>query len=603
MAEPAEIRAERVAAVFAQTPLAAVVTVLNASVTAAIMGSRSRPDDTALWLLAVVLVSGLRWVVWRAYRRDPAARLRSLRWGAVSAASAGTAGLLWGAGATWLWPTTEAGQLFWVFVLCGMCAGAAALHAAHPATALAFILPAGLPVVWLFAAAGSEHGLAAAAMSAVFLLALAVTARRSASLFGAYVAARLDLARQAAELDAANASLREAIAHHQATEAHLRHAQKMEAVGQLTGGIAHDFNNLLTAVLGSLSLLRKRLPPGDDRAARLLDNARQGAERGAALTQRLLAFGRRQALMPAVLDLPVLIGGMSDLLRGSLGAGVTLESRFPPDLPPVHADANQLELAVLNLVLNAKDAMPGGGQIIIGAESRVVGPGEEAGLAPGAYVVLSIADTGQGMDEATLARAMEPFFTTKGIGKGTGLGLSMVHGMAAQSGGRLTLRSHRGEGTVATLWLPQADPARRGAAGQETEAEAAGVPTRCGTVLLVDDDPLVLASASAMLEDLGHRVLQAASGEAAMELLHRGAAVDMMITDYGMPGMNGQQLAERVRRLHPALPVVIATGYGELPGLAAAGLGRLSKPFGTEALARAVAEHLLPVPEGAGGDG
>jgi signal transduction histidine kinase len=498
-------------------------------------------------------------------------------------------------------------------VIGGMCTGAAALHAVHLPTALGFILPAGLPVAARFAADGTERGLAAAAMIGVFLATLAVSARRSSGHFGDTVRLRLDLAAKARELDAANARLRREMAEHRATEASLRHAQKLEAVGQLTGGIAHDFNNLLTAVLGSLALLRKRLPEGDERAARLLDNAVEGARRGAALTQRLLAFGRRQALRPDVVDLPSLVHGMSALLRSSLGAGIRVETRFPAGLAPAYVDANQLELALLNLVVNARDAMAaGGGAITIAAESRRLAPPQAAGdggrLPPGDYVVLSVADTGEGMDEATLARAMEPFFTTKGVGKGTGLGLAMVHGLAAQSGGRFVLRSRKGAGTVAELWLPQAEAAAEAgtAGGQagppvpEPEPERAAPPLPSAsapaplrrTVMLVDDDPLVLASASAMLEDLGHRVIEAASGARALELLRAGAAADLVITDYAMPGMTGLQLAEALRRLRPGLPVLLATGYGELRGDTAAGLARLPKPFGQDSLARAIAASL-----------
>jgi CheY-like chemotaxis protein len=283
---------------------------------------------------------------------------------------------------------------------------------------------------------------------------------------------------------------------------------------------------------------------------------------------------------------------MAELLRGALGGSVHLRTDFPPGLRPLFADANQLELALLNLAANARDAMPEGGEIVISAAERQVAegdagglsPGAAGGLPPGAYIVLSVTDAGEGMDEATLAQAMEPFFTTKGVGKGTGLGLPMVHGLAAQSGGRFLLRSTRGVGTVAELWLPQAEappPAVRVAGA------APMVVARRGTLLLVDDDPLVLASTAAMLEDLGHRVVEAASGAAALERLRAGAAIDLVITDYAMPGMTGLQLAEALRRLRPGLPVLLATGYAELRGEGTAELPRLDKPFEQEALARA----------------
>ncbi|WP_431269719.1 ATP-binding protein [Dankookia sp. P2] len=448
---------------------------------------------------------------------------------------------------------------------------------------LAFILPAALPFVARYALEGTERGLGAAAMILVFLAAVSISALRSSCDFAANLRLRLDLARQARELDAINGRLREEMARRRATEASLRQAQKMEAVGQLTGGIAHDFNNLLTAVLGSLAMLRKRMPEGDARAARLLENALQGAQRGAALTQRLLAFGRRQSLDPAAVDLPALVRGMAELLRGALGGGVHLRTDFPSNLPPAFVDANQLELAVLNLAANARDAMPGGGEIVISAAERQVAGGEAPGLPAGRYVVLSVSDAGEGMDEATLAQAMEPFFTTKGVGKGTGLGLPMVHGLAAQSGGRFVLRSAPGVGTVAELWLPRA----AAPAPERGRAMPLPVSGRRGTLLLVDDDPLVLASTAAMLEDLGHHVIEAASAHEALDRLQAGLAADLVITDYAMPGMTGLELAEALHRLRPGLPVLLATGYAELQGEDTRGLPRLDKPFEQAALARA----------------
>ncbi|MCB4821603.1 ATP-binding protein [Roseicella aerolata] len=547
-------------------------------------------DRRALaWCAAMVLVAALRLLSARAWRRDPAARDRTGFWSVIGCCGTFAAGLALGGGAAWLWPASETWQLFWVFLVGGMCAGAAGLHHAHLPAVLAFILPAGLPLVARYALEGSERGLAAAAMILVFLGALTLSACRSSREFAANLRLRLSLAQQAQALDAANQRLREEMARHRATEESLRQAQKMEAVGQLTGGIAHDFNNLLTVVLGSLALLRKRLPEGDERAARLLENALQGAQRGAALTQRLLAFGRRQVLNPALVELPKLVQGMADLLRGALGAGTHLRCDFPPGLPPVHVDANQLELALLNLVANARDAMPRGGEVAISAEERQVMRGEPGGLPPGPYVVLSVADAGEGMDEAVLAQAMEPFFTTKGVGKGTGLGLPMVHGFAAQSGGRFTLHSARGVGTVAELWLPRAGAVPAG----RPEPQAAPLPaTRRGTVLLVDDDPLVLASTAAMLEDLGHVAVEAASGPAAIELLRGGVQADLVITDFAMPGMTGLQLAEAVRRIRPGLPVLLATGYAEVQEAVLPGVPRLPKPFEQAALARAVAECL-----------
>ncbi|CAH0174310.1 PAS domain S-box-containing protein [Pseudomonas frederiksbergensis] len=352
-------------------------------------------------------------------------------------------------------------------------------------------------------------------------------------------------------------------------------AQKMQAIGQLTGGIAHDFNNLLTVILGNLEIVRKRAAD-DPRITRLLDNATQGALRGVSLTQRMLAFARRQELKTEPVEIPTLVQGITGLLRSSLGPSVSIETRFAPELEPVMADVNQLELAVLNLATNARDAMPDGGKLLISARMEEVSDQTKLSLAAGRYVCLSVTDTGEGMDDATLSLAMDPFFTTKGVGKGTGLGLSMVHGFTEQLGGRFILKSQQNAGTTAELWLPVA------VAGSTTEpateqTAASRVPSLC--VLVVDDDSLVLTSTSLLLEDLGHRVISAASGAQALELFDNGHDIDLVITDMVMPRMSGAQLAQAIRTLKPHLPIILATGYAErLEGFAAR-LPRLSKPF------------------------
>lgn len=352
-------------------------------------------------------------------------------------------------------------------------------------------------------------------------------------------------------------------------------AQKMQAIGQLSGGIAHDFNNLLTVILGNLEIVRKRV--GDDpKVSRLLENATQGALRGVSLTQRMLAFARRQELKTEAVDIAKLVQGITGLLRSSLGPGIRIETRFPDDLEAVLADTNQLELAVLNLATNARDAMPEGGSVIIGAEPRVVIEQSQSSLAAGRYVCLSVTDTGEGMDDATLASATDPFFTTKGLGKGTGLGLSMVHGFIEQLGGRFILKSVKGQGTCAELWLPVAVD---GMATKPLTPRPSTTSVPRLSVLVVDDDSLVRTSTSLLLEDLGHRVIGAASGAKALDLFDQGEVIDLMITDMAMPQMNGAQLAHAVRLLKPDLPIILATGYAErLEGFAAQ-LPRLSKPF------------------------
>ncbi|GEP53027.1 hybrid sensor histidine kinase/response regulator [Reyranella soli] len=365
----------------------------------------------------------------------------------------------------------------------------------------------------------------------------------------------------------------------------LAHSQKIEAIGKLTGGVAHDFNNLLTVVLGSLDLLRRYLPNDDPRVTRLLDNALQGAQRGATLTQRMLAFARRQELDLRPVDLVELTRGMRDLLQRSLGPQIAIETRFPLPLDYVMADPHQLETALLNLAINARDAMPAGGILTIAARNEATVA--DAPLRPGRYVRLTLRDTGEGMDAETLTRATEPFFTTKGTGKGTGLGLSMVHGMVEQLGGQLILHSKPGEGTTAELWLPAVEQAAA------TEPSEAGIRTiaqsRALTILAVDDDALVLANTRAMLEDLGHTVVVAYSGEQALERLERTPTVDLVITDHAMPKMTGSDLAKTIMARRPGMPIILATGYAELPPAAESSVPRLSKPFRQDALAEAVA--------------
>jgi len=401
------------------------------------------------------------------------------------------------------------------------------------------------------------------------------------------------VAERTAELQRFNEELEQRIEERtrerESAQAQLFEAQKMDTIGRLTGGVAHDFNNLLMAVLGSLTLLDKRLAPGDQPNRRLLHNAIQGAQRGAALTQRLLAFSRRQELKPESVDVAHLVHGMEELLRRALGHGIELKMEFPGVLPPVLADANQLELALLNVVLNARDAMPETGQVTIAAEAATQGADRsDPSLRPGDYVLIIVADTGIGMDEMTLAKATEPFFTTKGAGKGTGLGLSMVHGLAAQSGGRLRIRSRPHAGTVVELWLPMARTPCVSAVRPPAGLAPSHTAKPC-KVLVVDDDLLVMTGTVAMLEDLGHTAIEAHSGTEALVKLASGIAVDVIITDHAMPGMTGLQFAAVVLERFPQVPVILATGYAELPeDHAAYGVQKLSKPCTQQDLAMAI---------------
>ncbi|WP_051460045.1 PAS domain-containing sensor histidine kinase [Methylopila sp. 73B] len=361
-------------------------------------------------------------------------------------------------------------------------------------------------------------------------------------------------------------------------------SQKMEAIGQLTGGVAHDFNNLLMVILGSLDLLKRRLPP-DRRTTPLLENAFEAAQRGASLTQRMLSFARKQELRLTPVDLKTLVQGMAQLINRTLGVHCRIETRFPLNLRSALADAHQLELAVLNLVVNARDAMPNGGDIEISGRDADLGPGNELALAEGPYVRLSVKDHGVGMDEATLARASEPFFTTKGVGKGTGLGLPMVHGTAEQVGGKLVLHSAVGNGTTAEIWLPAAPELSAKAAPQE-DGQHEDVRTEPLSILLVDDDLLVLTSTAELIKDLGHEVRVAVSGAEALRVLDEETWLDLVITDVLMPGMTGIELAKAVRSQRPEIAILLASGFAEIPNDMPKQFKRLAKPYRRNELER-----------------
>ena len=406
-----------------------------------------------------------------------------------------------------------------------------------------------------------------------------------------FASAAVEQAQAETDLRDLNGSLEtriaEAIAEQKRTEEALRQSQKLEAMGSLTGGVAHDFNNLLTPIIGSLDMLMRR-GIGSDRERQLIDGALQSAERAKTLVQRLLAFARRQPLQPCAVDLGPLIHGMGDLIASTSGPSVDIRFEIPDDLPPATADANQLEMAILNLAVNAKDAMPQGGLLTISAACESAHTGHRPELHPGEYIRLSVRDTGEGMDEVTLARAVEPFFSTKGIGQGTGLGLSMVHGLASQLNGGLTISSRPSEGTKIDLWLPVSPIAVNldDKGPQVTPAAKAR-----GTALLVDDENLVRMSTADMLTELGYDVVESNSAEEALRLVSDGLEPNLLVTDHLMPGMTGCELARILTLGQPNLNVLIVSGYAEANGIDP-GFPILTKPFRNAELAASLTAFL-----------
>jgi PAS domain S-box-containing protein len=389
-------------------------------------------------------------------------------------------------------------------------------------------------------------------------------------------------------LEIAHARAIEEARQRQSAEAQLLQAQKVEAIGKLTGGVAHDFNNLLTAVLGNLELLRRH-KAGDAKAIRLIDGALEGARRGASLTQRLLAFARHQELLVEATDIGSLMLGLEDLLRQSVGPTIELAIEVPAEPLYATVDVNQIELAVLNLVVNARDAMSDGGFIKV--RVTPVLPLEYGDLPPGGgYVSICVEDNGKGMNADTLRRSIEPFFSTKGVGKGTGLGLSMIHGLALQLGGALRIESTPGKGTIARLLVPAAAPAEK----HEESAPEQVANAAPSVVLVVDDDALIAMSTVAMVEDLGHQTIEAYSGPEALEILRSERRIDLMITDFSMPKMSGAELVAAAKDLRPNLRIILASGYAELPNNVQLDVTRLPKPFDQRQLATQVNMALAP---------
>ncbi len=377
-----------------------------------------------------------------------------------------------------------------------------------------------------------------------------------------------------------------------ATEEALRQSQKMEAVGQLTGGIAHDFNNLLTGIVGSLDLMQTRLGQGrTESLPRYIDAAMTSANRAAALTHRLLAFARRQPLVPKPVDANALVASLEDLLRRTIGEKLHLEIAAVSDLWSTLCDPNQLESALLNLAINARDAMPDGGRLSIATRNVHVGTitADTPALTPGDYICITVTDTGTGMTPEVLARAFDPFFTTKPIGQGTGLGLSMIYGFARQSNGHVSIDSRVGLGTTVNLYLPRFEGTASEAVtgSQRDEHRSAGE-----TVLVVEDEPVVRSVVVEMLQDEGYRVLEAVDGPSGLAALRGEPVIDLLVTDVGLPGMNGRQLADQARETRPDLKILFITGYAESVAMAEGfllpGMEMITKPFDLDVLSRRI---------------
>jgi signal transduction histidine kinase/CheY-like chemotaxis protein len=578
------VRTEQLRAVFRQMPIGLAVNLVNAALTAVVIVPIAASSSPIVWLFLVAVVSAGRWILWRQYRRSLSGSERDHIWSRLAVCGSLLAGSCWGFGGMLLFPIVPtSGQIFLTFVIGGMCAGAVVLSASHLPTLLAFLLSASLPMAVRFLVEGTVADSALGAMVVVFATALSLAGAHLNRFFTEAMRLRF-------ELDEANLRLRSEMAEHRATEAALRQSQKLEALGQLTGGIAHDFNNLLTVVIGNVILATRRASDNSN-ILPLLQSALRSAERGVALIQRLLAFARKQHLDPRSVDLGALVASIEELLQRTVGPAIRLEIATDANLAPALVDANQVELAILNLAINARDAMPVGGTLCISLHNQRADYSSPPGLTAGDYVLVSISDTGTGMDDTTLAQACDPFFTTKEVGSGSGLGLPMVQGFAGQSGGAVQIRSKLGEGTTVEIWLPQAvePPLGTSSANPSGSAISQG---GMANILLCDDDHDVRRFLSELLKSDGYTVREASTPEGAFRILEDGAAVDLLIVDYAMPEINGMEIIRQAWRKRPSLRTLLITGDAGAVGVDAAAAPLLRKPFRPAEFSQTVATLL-----------
>ncbi len=587
-AEGDPVYAEQIRSSYGHLPLTLSVAVLNSALLGLVLGSSVAEVKLLAWIGSIASLAAIRICVWFAYCRLDRGPEHRRCWALLATGGAFASGVLWGSSTYLFAPLSEPHQLFLALVISGMCAGAATVHAAHFPSVVAFIAPAIVPLAVYFFGEGDRLHVVAGAMAGIFGISLCIASLKFRQWFRDTTSARLTLARQTQELNAANARLKDEVERHRSTELKLLHAQKMEAIGRLTAGVAHDFNNLLMAMGGAAELLLSRIG-GEAANRRLVENILQSAERGSSLTRQLLVYGHKQTLLPRLVDINKMLLGMEELLASTLGGYGKLRLQLDQTLPrTVLVDVDQLETSVLNLVINARDAMPNGGCVTI-TTAGVELLGSEAGTEglTGEFVTISVADTGVGMTEAVRLHAFDPFFTTKGPGRGSGLGLSQVYGLVQQSGGTVYLESRPGEGTTAVILLPKAE--RTSVPPLAPVARAIGViaPRVARRILLLDDDEHVLETLTEMLTGAGYTIVSHATAAPALEEVERSGRIDLIIVDLAMPLVRGDQFAAAVRLRRSDVPILFITGYAETDALHEEPYV-LRKPFKLTALIAAV---------------
>lgn len=595
-----------------QVPFRILVNAVNAIIVAVVLWNDVSTQFLVGWVSLVCLVSASRYALSNRFNQNPPVGHGIDQAARRYASGSLISGTLWGVTVIIIWLIPDmTQQIFVAFVVGGMCAAIAATNSYHLPTVNAFTFTASIPwIIGLLIKGGSTY-IALAIMWVIFLLFLTIYARmanaillKSLRLQEENTALVSDLSKsrdtleervrdRTAALEATNVALQEEMQAHAETERHLQQAQKMEAIGQLTGGIAHDFNNLLAVIQGNSELLSE----SDTGNTPMVQAILRATERGSNLTQRLLAFSRRQPLRPLSIDLSALVEGMSDMLQRTLGETIEVETKAAQDQWTAFADPVQVENALLNLAINARDAMPDGGKLTIECANTNIGSTAGAGdpkLSAGDYAVLSVTDTGSGMPEDILQHVYEPFFTTKEVGQGSGLGLSMVHGFASQSGGDVEILSTIDMGTSVSLYLPRGGDTEQ-LLKEDTDTEKR--PGGTGTILVMEDDPDVRLLTVMMLENFGYRVFEASKATEAREILARETKIDLMLSDVILPGgQSGPDYAKEAAEKYPNLKIVFMSGY---PATASGGPRDLSidrvllqKPFEMDQLAEVVRNAL-----------
>jgi signal transduction histidine kinase/CheY-like chemotaxis protein len=586
----------QIQALYQHIPIVLLVNVVNSALVAIVLASYKGQTWWLVFLALTIALTGAHAFGWVRYRQTGQSAESASRWAAAATVGSGLSGFLWGVGSALLLPDNLVEQTFVAFVIGGMCAASLVAFSNYLPAFIAYVFPASLPLAGRFFLDGwTVHG----DMMVVFAVTITLAACNSTRGFVHELRLNCDLTEKTKELVSANQRLHLEMEQRRAAEDQLRQIHKMEAIGQLTGGIAHDFNNLLTIVVGQLEIALNRVN-ADPRTVASLQAALRAAERGAALTRHLLAFARRQHLDPKPVDIPGVFSAAERLLEQTIGPGIALVIRSEPDLHPAWIDPNQLELAILNLALNARDAMPGGGVLRISAENRQGDSGSlPSELRPFDYVVISVTDTGIGMNKESLQRAFEPFFTTKEAGRGSGLGLSIVHGFAAQSGGLVEIASTPGEGTKVDLWLPRAESKTSRCVAPDP-GPYISEPSHA-RILVCDDDWGVLTFVATVLRGNGHVVWEADTPSEALAIVEREQPLDLLLVDYAMPGMNGITVIDRARACQRGLNVILMSGHADvLRSGGISGIPLLAKPFKIAELRQRICEVLLLASSNAG---